>query len=261
MKLIIHFSNLLKLQNSQVKKINSNNNNESNIAKGFITKSIPVSNILNKSAFYSRDKSKPLPIIIAPKSFIPSSDKSMNNFISFQDLVDNIGETFKEFENDEFLDQNPTSKNIVKQQLQFNKKQEQKFIDDTNQTSLNLYNTLMESIKVKEKKEKHMPIIKILPSRPKHNKYFSKSSYKNENDDSSNESNVLSTNGGFIFQNNYHLHWHQINEANIWKPEVREGATLVIKDRYGYLYGGLGQSLIEDMLILDTRKSKYLSID
>ena len=185
----------------------------------------------------------------------------MNSFISFQDLVDNIGESYKEFQNVEFLDQNPTSRNIVKQQLQFNKKQEQKFIDDTNQTSLNLYNTLMESIKVKQKKEKHMPIIKILPSRPKHNKIFSKSSYKNENNESLNESNVLSSNKGFIFQNNYHLHWHKINEANIWKPEVREGATLVIKGRYGYLYGGLGQSLIEDMLILDTRKNKYLSMD
>ena len=241
----------------QSNKKNSSDNINESIQKDFYLKPA-LSNNSNKSSLNHRDKSKPLPIIIAPKSFTPTFDKSVTSFVSFHDLIDNMGDNFKELQNDQFFDQNPTSRNMVKQQLQFNKKQEQKFIDNTNRTWIDSNKDLMENIKIKEKKEKHMPFIKVFPGRKRNgiSKIFYKSN-KTENNETSDESKASSPSRKFAFLsliNSYHFHWYKANELNLWKPEIREGASLVIEGRFGYLYGGLGQRLIEDMLILDTSK-------
>jgi len=178
-------------------------------------------------------------------------------FHSFKTLVDQdtkkIKETIKNNLFSEFR-----SSDELKKQLNFNKEQESLFRQTASSRLDQFRITLTTLRKESEERIKKMSKVRIRPSpryQPQEKKADEESSTLNTEEEDQPRFKSLSVKGFPSFMNKGKLtfYWKSISESkNCTKdPFLVEGASFVVIGKYGYLYGGRSQDLVNDIARLD----------
>ena len=57
-------------------------------------------------------------------------------------------------------------------------------------------------------------------------------------------------------KNEISVYWYSI-EQNFWKPLFRESCTLQLDKKNGFLFGGIGHTIFNDICVLNTDSFKW----
>lgn len=197
------------------------------------------------------------PVLYLSKEILTNRSGAVKPFNSFKALM--TLERQKDQRLDQELKELRTSRNLINKQLILNKMSERVYEVSVQEVERDSYRKIFNAINNRKHREQMMPPIRKYPSRSLSNSMFKgmKSDFHmapTKTDKSVSSVKVLSENLKAQFEGQVSIFIYKGPELLSNRPEVREGAGMVMVGKYAYLYGGRSKNLINNVDVLDTGK-------